>query len=100
MQKDWHERVALSIWVQSNRHVNKLKQFGKLEYVSKKMHYVVLYIDLEKKEEILKQINKLHFVKKIEESHRPEISMNFQESLAAYGETIEENAISRLMATK
>lgn len=99
MQKDWAERIPLSIWIHSNRHVNKLKRFGNIEYISKKMNYVVLYIDFDKKDDIIEKIKSLHFVKKIDESHRLEMSMDFQQSLEDYGETIEENSISKLMST-
>lgn len=98
MEKEWKKRTALSVWLYTNRHVNKLKRFGSIHYVSRKMNYVVLYIDLEDKAETIAKISQFHFVKKIDESHRPEMSMDFQKSLEDYGRSIEENGETTLFS--
>lgn len=90
MEKEWESRTALSIWLYTNRHVNKLKRFGSIHYVSSKMNYVVLYVDLKSKDEIIEKISQFHFVRKIDASNRPDMSMDFQKSLEEYGQSIEE----------
>lgn len=91
MEKEWDSKTGAVVWLYSNRHVNKLKRFGDIHYVSRKMDYVVLYIEIEKKEEILKKISEFHFVKKVEESFLQEMSMDFQQVLEEYRQEIQEN---------
>jgi len=91
MEKEWDSKTGAVVWLYSNRHVNKLKRFGDIHYVSRKMDYVVLYIEIEKKEENLKKISEFHFVKKVEESFLQEMSMDFQQVLEEYRQEIQEN---------
>lgn len=93
MEKEWKERTGISVWMYTNRHVNKLKRYGFIHYVSKKMNYAIVYVDLENKEEFIQKISQLHFVKKVEESHFKEISMNFQEALEEYAATIQQEQV-------
>lgn len=43
------------------------------------MKYVVLYLNEETLEETEERIRKLHFVRNVERSYRPDIEMNFAE---------------------
>lgn len=90
MEKQFKKRIGLAVWVYTNRHVHKLKRYGFIHYVSKKMNYVILYIDQDQKEETIKAISDFHFVKKIEESHKQEMRMDFQAALEEYGELVVE----------
>ena len=76
-----NERQGIIIWVYTLKPLKQLKRFGLIHYVSKKMKYVLLYVDQKRIEETLKTLDKLHFVRKTEVSHRPEISMEFDHIL-------------------
>ena len=64
------KRRGLIVWVYS------LKQLKNL-----KMKYVVLYLNEETFEETEERIRKLHFVRNVERSYRPDIEMNFADKI-------------------
>lgn len=76
-----NERQGLIVWVYSLRHLKTLKRFGLIHYVSKKMKYVVIYINRSDMEMTEKKIKELHFVRQVEPSYRPLINMDFKETL-------------------
>ena len=45
------------------------------------MKYVVLYVNEDDVESTLEKINKLHFVREVDVSHRPDIEMNFADKI-------------------
>ena len=59
--------------------IKESEKFGLLHYVSRRMKYVVLYLNEETLEETEERIRKLHFVRNVERSYRPDIEMNFAE---------------------
>ncbi|MGM9904538.1 hypothetical protein A5844_000248 [Enterococcus sp. 10A9_DIV0425] len=77
------KRRGLIVWVYSLKQVKNLKKFGLLHYVSRKMKYVVLYLDDKNYEQVKERINKLHFVRQVEPSYRPDIEMNFAEKIGS-----------------
>ncbi|MDT1996471.1 hypothetical protein CKN82_10655 [Carnobacterium divergens] len=81
MELTLNERQGMIVWVYSLRHLKTLKRFGLIHYVSKKMKYVVIYIDRDDVEVAEKKLNGLHFVRKVEVSYRPLINMNFSERI-------------------
>ena len=81
------KRRGLIVWVYSLKQLKNLKKFGLLHYVSRRMKYVVLYLNEETFEETEERIRKLHFVRNVERSYRPDIEMNFADRIgtkAAY----------------
>lgn len=74
-------RRGLIVWVYSLKQLRNLRRFGYIHYVSKKMKYVVLYVDEIKVEETLDKLNKQFFVREVEISMRPDINMNFNNRL-------------------
>ncbi|HJE15366.1 MAG TPA: YlbG family protein [Lapidilactobacillus dextrinicus] len=70
------ERVSLSIWVYSLKQIRQLRRYGMIYYVSKRMKYVVMYIDEKQLDSTVKTLNNLRFVKKVEVSPRQQINMN------------------------
>ncbi|AOA01781.1 MULTISPECIES: YlbG family protein [Carnobacterium] len=72
-----NERQGIIVWVYSLRHLKTLKRFGLIHYVSKRMKYVVIYVDKSEVETTEKKLNGLHFVRKVDLSMRPEINMDF-----------------------
>lgn len=75
------ERRGLIIWVYSLRQLKNLRRFGFIHYVSRKMKYVVLYVNEEESQETADKIQRLHFVRKVDFSYRPDIDMNFSEKI-------------------
>lgn len=85
-------RRGLVVWVYSLKQLKNLKRYGFVYYVSRKMKYVYLYLDEERYEENLAKIQKLHFVRSVEPSYRPDVEMNFADKIgtkAAYQEVDE-----------
>ncbi|MFV0558519.1 MAG: YlbG family protein [Enterococcus sp.] len=80
-------RRGLIVWVYSLRQLKNLKRFGFVHYVSRKLKYVVIYLDEKDFAEKCAKIEKLHFVRQVEASYRPDIEMNFADKIgtkAAY----------------
>ncbi|RKN86654.1 YlbG family protein [Paenibacillus ginsengarvi] len=75
------QRTGLILWVSDSRHTKQLEKFGTIHYVSKRMHYVVLYVNSDRAEEATKAIQKLSFVKKIERSYRNEIRTEYNSNV-------------------
>lgn len=81
------KRRGLVVWVYSLRQLKNLKRFGLVHYVSRKMKYVVLYLNEDHFIETMDKIERLHFVRSVEASYRPDIEMNFADKIgtkAAY----------------
>lgn len=86
------KRRGLIVWVYSLRQLKNLRRFGLIHFVSNKMKYVVLYINEENVEETLDKLKRLHFVREVEVSYRPDIEMNFGDKIgtkAAFQESDE-----------
>ena len=75
------KRRGLIVWVYSLKQLKNLNKFGLLHYVSRKMKYVVLYLNEDTFEQTAERINKLHFVRKVERSYRPDVEMNFADKI-------------------
>ncbi|MFV0561220.1 MAG: YlbG family protein [Enterococcus sp.] len=75
------KRRGLVVWVYSLKQLKNLRKYGVLYYVSRRMKYVILYLNEESFEQTEKQIEKLHFVRKVERSYRPDIEMNFADKI-------------------
>jgi len=81
------KRRCLIVWVYSLKQLKTLRRFGFVQYVSRRMKYVILYMNEEAIEKNLVKIKELHFVRQVEKSYRPDVEMNFAEKIgtkAAY----------------
>lgn len=58
-----------------------LKRFGLIHYVSKRMKYIVIYVNRTELEATIRKLKELHFVRQVEPSYRPLINMDFKEVL-------------------
>lgn len=76
-----NERQGIIVWVYSLKHMKTLKKQGLIHYVSKRMKYVVLYVNRSEVEALEKKLNSFHFVRKVERSYRTDINMNFDHVL-------------------
>lgn len=75
------ERTGLIIWVNDLKSIKNLERFGSIHYISKRMHYVVIYMNADKVDEATKAIQKYPFVKKVERSMRSEIRTEYNSNV-------------------
>lgn len=67
------------MYVNNLRSVRQLRHFGTVEYVSKKMRYVVLYTDQENIKQTHQSVGQLKFVKKVLYSNWPLVDPNMSD---------------------
>lgn len=77
LHTQFKHRVGLVIWLYTPKYINKLKQYGLLHYVSRKLKYAVLYVDDDEVENIQEKLKNLHFVRSIEISHYNELTCEY-----------------------
>lgn len=73
-------RQGIIVWVHSLKQVKQLKRFGNIHYVSKKLKYVVIYMDMDRVEDAVDRIKSLSFVKKVDLSYKPFLKTEFENS--------------------
>lgn len=66
-------RRALIVYINGNRVIRALRHYGTIEYVSRRMHYVVLYVNQKDVDELSQKINHLRAVRRVELSARPDL---------------------------
>lgn len=81
METNLSHRVGLVIWLYTPKYVNKLKRFGLLHYVSRKMNYAILYVNQGEEEKTEKDLLKQHFVRSVEVSYNNEMDESFDNVL-------------------
>ncbi|MCD2255264.1 YlbG family protein [Agrilactobacillus fermenti] len=83
-------RVGVIVWLYNLHHVKQLRRYGMIYYTSKRMKYVVLYVDQIQADAVKTMIEKLNFVRKVELSHRGELNTEFGERLDQLAEQSEQ----------
>ncbi|GAB6990519.1 YlbG family protein [Paenibacillus pini] len=71
------ERTGYIIWVSDLKAAKNLEKYGTVHYISKRMHYVVMYVNADRAEEVARNIRRLSYVRKIERSFRTEIKTEY-----------------------
>lgn len=71
------ERVGYIIWVSDLKAARSLEKYGSVHYMSRKMHYVVMYMNADRADEVIRNIQRFSFVKKVERSYRNEIKTEY-----------------------
>ncbi|MHA8138583.1 YlbG family protein [Lactobacillaceae bacterium Scapto_B20] len=71
------DRTSLIVYVYSIKQARSLKKYGVIDYVSKRMHYVIMYVDAEVTADVEAMLNRLKFVKSVERSPLAELSTSF-----------------------
>lgn len=66
-------RRSLIIYINNNHVIRALRHYGQVDYISRRMHYVVMYVDQSDVEKIKEKIGRLRAVKKVELSARPDL---------------------------
>lgn len=75
------ERIGYIIWVSDIKSARNLEKYGCVHYISRRMHYVVMYVNADKAENVLKNVNKLSYVRKVERSYRNEIKTEYSKKV-------------------
>ncbi len=65
------ERTGYIIWVSDVKAARNLEKYGTLHYVSR------MYVNAERAEEVMKNVRRLSYVRKIERSYRNEIKTEY-----------------------
>lgn len=66
-------RRALIVRINSNRVVRNLRRYGLVRYVSRRMHYVVLYVNQDEVGTVTERLKKLRAVRYVKPSYRPDL---------------------------
>ncbi|GEN47830.1 YlbG family protein [Ligilactobacillus pobuzihii] len=72
------QRQSIVVYLYHLKQSKVLRKYGTIQYVSRKMKYVILYLDQDKVADTVQKISKLKFVKAVVKSPRPEIKRDFQ----------------------
>jgi len=72
------ERIGLSVWLNSLKHIRLIRRFGHIIYVSKKMKYVILYCSKGDAEQTIEKLNSYPFVKLVQPSYRPYLKTDYE----------------------
>lgn len=71
------KRLGVAVWVKNIRVAKNLRKFGTIHFISKRLNYVSMYVDANEIEEAISTMEKLHFVTRVERSHRHEIPVEY-----------------------
>lgn len=72
------QRQGIIVYIHSLKHVKSLRKLGNIHYVSKRLKYVVLYLNIEEVEGVTARLNKLNYVKKVDVSYKPFVNTEFE----------------------
>lgn len=75
------ERTGFIVWYNDWKAARGLDKYGTLHYLSRKMHYAVLYVNAEDAEETMRNLQRLPYVKRIERSYRNEIKTEYERNV-------------------
>ncbi|KRL04639.1 YlbG family protein [Liquorilactobacillus oeni] len=83
MNFEINKRQGVVVYLFHLKNSRQLKRFGTIHYVSRRMKYVVLYMDHAKINENLEKLENLRFVKHVVLSPLPELKIDFNDSLSS-----------------
>ena len=75
------ERTGLSVKLYYNRDGKKLQSVGDVLYHSKKCRYVQLYVDSDKADQVMEDLKKERYVKRVLPCHIEDLDTDFVGSL-------------------
>ncbi|MDQ0046386.1 uncharacterized protein YlbG (UPF0298 family) [Paenibacillus polymyxa] len=79
MKRMFAERTGYIIWVSDIKAARNLEKYGNVHFISKRMHYVVIYMNADRAEDTVKNIRRLSYVRKVERSFRNEIRTDYND---------------------
>lgn len=72
------KRQGIIIWFQHRKNIKQIKRYGHLIYTSKKVKYILLYVDQTEIEKIEHKLLKHSFVLKVERSYKPFVQTDYE----------------------
>ena len=88
------DRISLTVYLHYNRDARKLNKYGDIVYHSKRLRYVLVYMDQDKVDVAITKLKKEKFVKKLVPSYIKELDQNFVGSL--WRESIDKQEPTRI----
>lgn len=76
-ESDFKNRTGLIVRVSNKRNAKRLMKYGLLHYVSRKMSYVILYVDTNGVENIMERIRKENYVSSVEISQLKDLPITY-----------------------
>lgn len=74
------KRQGLIVWLHSLKQARQLRRFGNVHYVSRRMKYAVLYVELEVADELKQKLESLYYVKRVDLSLKPFLKTEYENS--------------------
>lgn len=93
---DKKDRIGVAVYLYYNRDARKVSKFGDVHYHSRRLRYLVLYIDVADLDEVVSYLEKQKFVKDIKVSSYKAINQNFVGNLHQEELDIEKNSPNSL----
>lgn len=72
-----NDRNGFVIWVKKLKNARSLRKYGNVHYVSKKMHYVILYCDACQCDVVEQKLKSLPYVRRVDKSMRSFLPTSF-----------------------
>lgn len=72
------DRQGIIIFLNNLRQAKSLRKYGHVHYISRKMKYVVLYCDQADVESVMRKLEQLPSVKKVQPSYRPFLKTTYE----------------------
>lgn len=90
MELEITKRQGLIVYLHHLRQSRQLKKYGDVYYISRRMKYVVLYVDQADAPALVEKISKLRFVKGVSLSECENLATEFDHALGKYKLTDED----------
>ncbi|MTD30348.1 YlbG family protein [Planomicrobium sp. YIM 101495] len=72
------DRQGLIVYVHHLKQAKALRKFGHVHYISRRLKYAVLYMDMEAIPGTKEKLQRLPYVKKVLESQRPYVKTEYE----------------------
>lgn len=78
------KRTSLIVYLYYNRDARKVSKLGDISYHSRRMRYLVLYVDVSDKEDVIEILSSQKYVKKVVPSYQDDLAHEFVGTLENY----------------
>lgn len=75
------KRLGLAVWMKDLRKARSLERLGNIHFISKRLKYVYMYVDQHSADQLIRQIERQPFVKRVDPSKRNQITLDFSQAL-------------------
>lgn len=72
------DRQGLIVYVHHLKQAKSLRKFGHVHFISRRLKYVVMYVDQDAVETAKEKLEKLPYVKAVLESYRPFVKTEYE----------------------